>query len=69
MNSTISFSGFECHMYVPAGGAFNFILPPEPGPMKVARFEPLEHEELIDPSFRRLLAAFESVPEPLAVQV
>ena len=64
-----SFNTFECRMYV-TGQAMNFILPAESGPNKVARFEPMPYEKLIDPSFRRLLAAFESIPQPLqSVQV
>jgi hypothetical protein len=70
--NTASYNTFECHMYVSRRGVMNFILPVEAGPQKVARLEPLAHEKLIDPSFRRLLAAFESVSssEPLqTVQV
>lgn len=67
--NTQSFNTFECQMYV-TGRAMNFILPDETGPNKVARLEPLAYDKLIDPSFRRLLAAFESVPSPLqSVQV
>jgi len=60
MNQT-SFNVFECHMYVSPRGNMNFILPTESGPQRIARLEPLAHDKLIDPSFRRLLAAFESV--------
>jgi hypothetical protein len=60
--NTASYNVFECHMYVGARGAMNFILPVEAGPQRVARLEPLAHEKLVDPSFRRLLAAFESIP-------
>lgn len=52
---------FKCHMYISARDRLAFALPAEPGPMRVARFEALDYDELIDPSFRRLLAAFESV--------
>jgi hypothetical protein len=56
-------------MYVGARG-MNFVLPVETGPSKIARLEPLAYDKLTDPSFRRLLAAFESVPSPLqSVQV
>lgn len=48
-------------MYVTAKDTIHFKLPAEPGPMRVARLEPLQYDKLIDPSFRRLLAAFESV--------
>lgn len=68
--NTASYSVFECHMYVAARGGINFSLPVESGPQRVARFEPLAHDKLIDPSFRRLLAAFESIPQSLqTVQV
>jgi hypothetical protein len=56
-------------MYVPTRGPIKYQLPAEPGPRPVARFQPLDYDELFDPSFRRLLAAFESIPQPLAVQV
>ncbi len=65
-----SFTTFECHMYVSPRGDMNFSLPAESGPKRIARLEPLDHELLIDPSFRRLLAAFESLPQSLqTVQV
>jgi len=67
--STILFRDFECHMYVSKRGTIGTHLPAESEPMRVARFEPMPHEDLIDLSFRRLLAAFESIPRPLAVQV
>lgn len=63
MNQT-SFNVFECHMYVSPRGNMNFMLPTESGPQRIARLEPLAHDKLIDPSFRRLLAAFESVTGP-----
>jgi hypothetical protein len=56
-------------MYVPARGRIKYQLPTELGPRPVARFQPLDYDALIDPGFRRLLAAFESIPQPLAVQV
>jgi len=56
-------------MYVSKRGTIGTHLPAESEPMRVARFEPMPHEDLIDLSFRRLLAAFESIPRPLAVQV
>jgi hypothetical protein len=55
---------FECQMYVSPRGVLAASLPAEFGPMHVARLEPLSHDKLIDPSFRRLLAAFESVNNP-----
>ncbi len=61
---------FECEIYVPRRGMMSFRLPAEAGPTRVARLEPLEYDELVDPSFRRLLAAFETVQKPLqTVQV
>jgi hypothetical protein len=67
--NTHSFNIFECQMYV-TGRGMKFILPDESGPNKVARLEPLAYDKLIDPSFRRLLAAFEALPQPLqSVQV
>jgi hypothetical protein len=60
---------FECQMYVSRRDAIAFRLPYESGPTRVARLEPLDYDELVDPSFRRLLAAFESLPKPLVVQV
>jgi hypothetical protein len=58
-------------MYVTPKGSLNVSLPTENGPQKIARLEPLAHDKLIDPSFRRLLAAFESVStySPQTVQV
>ena len=66
MNS-VSFNGFSCQMYVTARGTMDFSLPAESGPNKIARLEPLPYDKLIDPSFRRLLAAFESLPQPLQI--
>jgi hypothetical protein len=60
---------FECNIYVPARGPMRYQLPTESGPRRVARFQPLGYDELIDPGFRRLLATFESLPKPLVVQV
>jgi hypothetical protein len=56
---------FDCQLYVPARGLMKAQLPPESGPVHIARFQPLRYDELVDPGFRRLLAAFESVPRPL----
>jgi hypothetical protein len=58
---------FECQMYVTRHGAMELGLPSEPGPIHVARLQPLAYEELVDPSFRRLLAAFETLPTQLQV--
>ena len=67
--STPSVHTFDCQMYVSGHGAMAFTLPLESGPTRVARLQPIGHDQLIDPRFRRLLAAFESVPRPLAVSV
>ena len=68
--NTLSFSTFDCQMYISPRGSMGFSLPIENGPQRVIRFEPLAHDKLVDPSFRRLLAAFESIPRPLqSVQV
>lgn len=66
--NTVTYNTFECHMYVSAHGGINFSLPVEAGPQRIARLEPLAHEKLIDPNFRRLLAAFESVSSPQSFQ-
>lgn len=52
---------FECQMYVSPRGAMSFRLPTESGPVRLARLQPIEYDQLIDPRFRRLLAAFESL--------
>ncbi len=65
--NTASYNSFECHMYVSPSGNMKFALPAESGPKKVARFVPIGYDKLVDPSFRRLLAAFESVPQPLQI--
>lgn len=71
MNSNIN--QFECHMYVSARGTIGALLPYETGPRRVVRLEPMAHRNLVDPSFRKLLAAFESVSSsglsPQTVQV
>jgi hypothetical protein len=66
---TVPMHTFECQMYVPARGPMKFRLPVENGPTQVIRLQPLAYDQLIDPAFRRLLAAFESVPRPLTLQV
>ena len=68
--TNIPLQQFECQLYVPAHGPMMARLAPETGPTLVARLVPLPYDELTDPGFRRLLAAFESIPSPLrAVQV
>ena len=62
---------FECHLYISGRGQMSFRLPAESGPTRIARLQPLDYEQLFDPRFRRLLAAFESAgSQPLkTVQV
>jgi hypothetical protein len=60
---------FDCQLYVTAAGSITLRMPQEDGPTRVAQLEPLDYDALIDPAFRRLLAAFETVPKPLLVQV
>lgn len=55
---------FDCQLYVPARGMMSFRLPTEYGPTRVARLQPLEYDELVDPGFRRLLAAFNRIATP-----
>lgn len=52
---------FECHLYVSAGATLQVRLPAQSGPRRIVRLEPLNHDTLIEPRFRYLLAAFESV--------
>lgn len=54
---------FECRLYVSGRDKLAFALPKEGGPQKVARLAAPGYDQLIDPAFRRLLAAFESLPE------
>lgn len=53
---------FECHLYISARDRLKYNLPIEPGPKKVIRLTAPDYEQLVDPAFRRLLAAFESLP-------
>lgn len=55
---------FDCQLYVSRRGTITLNMPSESGPIRVAHLEPLRYEELIDPRLRRLLAAFEQVPQP-----
>jgi hypothetical protein len=41
-----------------------FSLPTEPGPRKVVKLNAPSYDQLTDPGFRRLLAAFESLQPP-----
>lgn len=56
---------FDCQLYVPANGTLMVRLPMESGPQPVVTFRPIAYDELVDPSFRRLLAAFDSAPQTL----
>jgi hypothetical protein len=62
-----NFLRFECHMYVGLQGELHYRLPKESGPRKVIRLVPLTYDQLTAPDLRRLLAAFDSVPQPLTV--
>ncbi len=59
--STLQNHTFECHMYISGRDLIKQKLPAEPGPMRVARLRALEYDELVDPRFRRLLAAFNTI--------
>jgi hypothetical protein len=59
---------FDCQLYVTARGTITLRMPSEDGPVRVARLEPVAYDQLVEPGFRRLLAAFEGVPRPLLVQ-
>jgi hypothetical protein len=48
-------------MYVAARGSMSFRLPSESGPTPAAKLVPLPYDELADPGFRRLLAAFNTI--------
>jgi hypothetical protein len=68
MEKTPHLSGehtFDCQMYVSGRGVMTVSLPYEDGPTRIARLRPLDYDELVDPGFRKLLAAFESLPKPL----
>jgi hypothetical protein len=57
---------FDCQLYVPAFGLMTFRMPVENGPRRVIRLQTVDHDELIEPGFRRLLAAFDSIPSHCA---
>jgi hypothetical protein len=57
---------FECHMYVGVRGELTLKMPIETGPRKVVRLQSVDHDVLIQPGFRKLLATFESLPKPCA---
>ena len=55
-------SQFNCQLYVSVHGHLSTMLPIENGPQRVITFAAVEFDDLIEPGFRRLLAAFDSVP-------
>lgn len=55
---------FECQLYISAHG-FMPILPQPAEPRRAIALAPIEYAELIDPGFRRLLAAFNTIPEAI----
>jgi len=59
---------FECRLYISPRHQLAFRLPAEPGPKRLARLRAPEYDELTDPAFRGLLAAFESIQQsPLKI--
>jgi hypothetical protein len=54
---------FDCQLYVTKHGVFSPLLPLEPGPKRVSTFTGIEYRQLMDPGFRQLLAAFETIPQ------
>lgn len=65
--STFAVGAFECRMYVPVQGGLNIHIPKESGPKRVARLEPISYDKLVDPGFRRLLVALDSIPGSLQI--
>lgn len=55
---------FNCRLYMNAQAQLNPVLA-RTSIKKVAKFAPISHQELIEPGFSSLLAAFESIPQPL----
>ncbi len=58
---------FNCQLYVTARGNLSTMLPTESGPKRVITFAPVEFDDLIEPGFRRLLAAFDSLPSLITI--
>jgi hypothetical protein len=58
---------FDCQMYVSSRQKLTISLPEENGPRKAISLNSIDYDQLVDPAFRRLLAAFESVPKPLPI--
>ncbi len=57
---------FSCQMYIGTHASFNPVLA-RTGVKKVAKLNHITHKELIEPSMRQLLAAFESLPHQLSI--
>lgn len=57
---------FECHLYVSGRDRLLPLLPRETGPRRVATFAAIEPDRLVDPGFRRLLAALDLVTQTAA---
>lgn len=51
-------------MYVATKGAINLVMPIENGPRRIIRLESVSFDNLIEPGFLSLLAAFDSVNGP-----
>jgi hypothetical protein len=60
-------TSFECRLYIPAHGLMAAKLRGQSSPRRLVKLLPLSYDELADPSFRRLLAAFETVGQPYRV--
>jgi hypothetical protein len=53
---------FSCQIYLGSQASFNPVLA-RTLVQKVAKFSHISHKQLIDPSMRSLMAAFESIPQ------
>jgi hypothetical protein len=53
---------FDCRMYISGQGLITPILPKTTGPQRIIRLAAVEYDKLIEPTFRRLLVAFDSLP-------
>ncbi len=58
---------FDCRLYVSTLGPIRPVLTQETGPYKSIEFAPIEYNKLVDPSFRQLIEAFETLPQPLQI--
>ena len=57
---------FSCQLYIGSHVSFNPVLA-RTEIKKVAKFSHISHKQLIEPSMRSLLAAFESLPQKLSL--